>query len=179
MCSFFVESGPASSGWTVYPPLSALPKAISGSGTGMTLWLISMVLFVASSLIGALNYISTILNMRTKGMDMWKMPLTIWAFFLTAIVGVLSFPVLVSAVVLLIFDRSFGTSFYLSDIVVAGQILPNFWLPRDGLFSDWYYCIVVHCMGTPYVCNGYESFPWRGIHDYNLNYCRAFSSKDL
>jgi cytochrome c oxidase subunit 1 len=63
--------------------------------------------------------------MRTKGMDMWKMPLTIWAFFLTAIVGVLSFPVLVSAVVLLIFDRSFGTSFYLSDIVVAGQILPN------------------------------------------------------
>lgn len=125
MASFFVESGPASSGWTVYPPLSALPKAISGSGTGMTLWLISMVAFVASSLIGALNYISTILNMRTKGMDMWKMPLTIWAFFLTAIVGVLSFPVLVSAVVLLIFDRSFGTSFYLSDIVVAGQVLPN------------------------------------------------------
>ena len=125
MASFFVESGPASAGWTVYPPLSALPKAISGSGTGMTLWLISMVAFVASALIGALNYISTILNMRTKGMDMWKMPLTIWAFFLTAIVGVLSFPVLVSAVVLLIFDRSFGTSFYLSDIVVAGQVLPN------------------------------------------------------
>ena len=125
MTSFFVESGPASAGWTVYPPLSALPKAISGSGTGMTLWLMSMVAFIASSLIGALNYISTVLNMRTTGMDMWKMPLTIWAFFLTAIVGVLSFPVLVSAVVLLIFDRSFGTSFYLSDIVVAGQILPN------------------------------------------------------
>lgn len=125
MTSFFVESGPASAGWTVYPPLSALPKAISGSGTGMTLWLISMVFFIASSMIGALNYISTVLNMRTTGMDMWKMPLTIWALFLTAIVGVLSFPVLVSAVVLLIFDRSFGTSFYLSDIVVAGQILPN------------------------------------------------------
>ena len=125
MASFFVESGPASAGWTVYPPLSALPKAISGSGTGMTLWLISMVLFIASALIGALNYISTVLNMRTTGMDMWKMPLTIWAFFLTAIVGVLSFPVLVSAVVLLIFDRSFGTSFYLSDIIVAGQVLPN------------------------------------------------------
>ena len=123
--SFFVESGPASAGWTIYPPLSALPTAISGSGTGMTLWLISMIMFIASALIGALNYISTVLNMRTTGMDMWKMPLTIWAFFLTAIVGVLSFPVLVSAVVLLIFDRSFGTSFYLSDIVVAGQILPN------------------------------------------------------
>lgn len=63
--------------------------------------------------------------MRTKGMDLWKMPLTIWAFFLTAIVGMLSFPVLVSAVVLLIFDRSMGTSFYLSDLVVQGQILPN------------------------------------------------------
>lgn len=125
MGSFFVESGPASAGWTVYPPLSALPKAISGSGTGMTLWLASMVCFIISSLMGALNYISTVLNMRTTGMDMWKMPLTVWAFFLTAIVGVLSFPVLVAAVVLLIFDRSFGTSFYLSDIVVAGQVLPN------------------------------------------------------
>ncbi len=125
MGSFFVESGPASAGWTVYPPLSALPKAISGSGLGMTLWLVSMVLFVASSLMGALNYISTVLNMRTKGMDLWRMPLTIWAFFLTAITGVLSFPVLVAAVVLLIFDRSFGTSFYLSDIVMQGQVLPN------------------------------------------------------
>lgn len=123
--SFFVESGPASSGWTIYPPLSAVPTAISGSGTGMTMWLISMVLFVASQLIGGINYVSTILNMRTKGMDLWKMPLTIWAFFLTAIVGMLSFPVLVSAVVLLIFDRSAGTSFYLSDLVVQGQILPN------------------------------------------------------
>ncbi|HEY1023720.1 MAG TPA: cbb3-type cytochrome c oxidase subunit I [Sphingobacteriaceae bacterium] len=123
--SFFVESGPASAGWTIYPPLSALPKAIPGSGMGMNLWLISMVLFIASSLMGSLNYISTVLNMRTKGMDMWKMPLTVWAFFLTAVLGVLSFPVLVAAVVLLIFDRSFGTSFYLSDIVLQGQILPN------------------------------------------------------
>jgi cytochrome c oxidase subunit 1 len=125
MGSFFVQTGPASAGWTVYPPLSALPKAISGSGTGMTLWLISMVLFVASQLMGGINYISTILNMRTKGMDFWKMPLTIWSFFLTAILGVLSFPVLVAGVVLLIFDRSFGTSFYLSDIVFGTDILPN------------------------------------------------------
>ncbi|MBE8713417.1 cytochrome c oxidase subunit I [Sphingobacterium sp. KB22] len=123
--SFFVESGPASAGWTIYPPLSAVPSAISGSGLGMTLWLISMTLFIASQVMGGVNYISTVLNMRTKGMDMWKMPLTIWSFFLTAIVGLLSFPVLVSAVVLLVFDRSFGTSFYLSDLVVQGQILPN------------------------------------------------------
>ena len=125
MASFFIETGPASAGWTVYPPLSAIPKAISGSAMGMTLWLISMVLFVASQLMGGINYISTVLNMRTKGMDLWKMPLTIWAFFLTAILGVLSFPVLVAGVVLLIFDRSFGTSFYLSDIVMGTQVLPN------------------------------------------------------
>jgi cytochrome c oxidase subunit 1 len=125
MSSFFIQTGPASAGWTVYPPLSALPTAISGSGLGMTMWLISMVLFVASSLMGGINYVSTILNMRTKGMDMWKMPLTIWAFFLTAVLGILSFPVLVAGVVLLIFDRSFGTSFYLSDIVLGTQVLPN------------------------------------------------------
>jgi cytochrome c oxidase subunit 1 len=119
--SFFTEKGPAGPGWTIYPPLSALPKAMPGSGMGMTLWLISMTLFVASQLMGGINYISTILNMRTKGMDLWKMPLTIWAFFLTAILGVLAFPVLVAGVVLLIFDRSFGTSFYLSDIVIQNQ----------------------------------------------------------
>ena len=123
--SFFIESGPASPGWTIYPPLSAVPTAISGSGLGMTMWLASMTLFIVSQVLGGVNYISTILNMRTKGMDLWKMPLTIWSFFLTAIVGLLSFPVLVSAVVLLIFDRSAGTSFYLSDLVVQGQILPN------------------------------------------------------
>ncbi|MCT1526639.1 cytochrome c oxidase subunit I [Sphingobacterium hotanense] len=125
VASFFVESGPASAGWTIYPPLSAVPTAIPGSGLGMTLWLISMTLFIASQVLGGVNYISTVLNMRTKGMELWKMPLTIWAFFLTAIVGLLSFPVLVSAVVLLFFDRSVGTSFYLSDLVVGGNILPN------------------------------------------------------
>jgi cytochrome c oxidase subunit I len=125
IASFFIESGPASPGWTIYPPLSAVPTAISGSGLGMTMWLASMTLFIVSQVLGGVNYISTILNMRTKGMDLWKMPLTIWSFFLTAIVGLLSFPVLVSAVVLLIFDRSAGTSFYLSDLVVQGQILPN------------------------------------------------------
>lgn len=125
LSTFFIESGPAGAGWTIYPPLSALPKAMPGSGLGMTFWLISMVLFVASSLMGGINYVSTVLNMRTKGMDLWKMPLTIWAFFLTAILGILSFPVLVAGVVLLIFDRSFGTSFYLSDIYIAGQALPN------------------------------------------------------
>ncbi|MGH1385885.1 cytochrome c oxidase subunit I [Kordia sp.] len=121
--SLFVEGGAASAGWTIYPPLSALPEAIPGSGLGMTLWLVSMAIFIASSLLGSLNYIVTVINLRTKGMSMTRLPLTIWAFFVTAIIGVVSFPVLLSAALLLIFDRSFGTSFYLSDIFIQGEVL--------------------------------------------------------
>lgn len=123
--SLFLSTGPASGGWTVYPPLSALPQAIQGSGLGMTLWLVAMALFIVSTLLGGINYITTIINMRTRGMSFTRMPLTIWAFFFTAIIGLLSFPVLFSAALLLIFDRSFGTSFYLSDIYIAGEALSN------------------------------------------------------
>ncbi len=123
IASLFVESGPASAGWTIYPPLSAIEEAIPGSGMGMTLWLVSMAIFIASSLMGSLNYIVTVINLRTKGMTMTRLPLTVWAFFVTAIIGVISFPVLFSAALLLIFDRSFGTSFYLSDIFIKGEVL--------------------------------------------------------
>jgi cytochrome c oxidase subunit I len=125
MSSIFVNTGPASGGWTMYPPLSALKQAGDGQKIGTDLWLISMALFIVSSLLGGLNYISTILNMRTKGMSMTRMPLTIWAVFFTAILGVLSFPVLLSGAILLLFDRNLGTSFYLSDIVINGEVLPN------------------------------------------------------
>ncbi len=121
--SLFLETGPANAGWTIYPPLSVFEQGISGSGMGMTVWLISMTIFVASSLIGSLNYIVTVLNLRTKGMKMTRLPLTIWAFFVTAIIGVLSFPVLVSAVVLMIMDRTLGTSFYISDVIVGGEMM--------------------------------------------------------
>lgn len=129
LSSIFVETGPFSGGWTAYPPLSALRSASPGSDTGMDLWLVSMALFVVSQLLAGLNYISTILNMRTKGMSMTRLPLTIWALFFTAVLGVLSFPVLFSGFILLIFDRNFGTSFYLSDIYMVkdgiAQALPN------------------------------------------------------
>ncbi|MBK6838237.1 MAG: cbb3-type cytochrome c oxidase subunit I [Bacteroidetes bacterium] len=123
--SLFVQAGPASAGWTIYPPLSALPQAIPGSGLGMTLWLVSMVLFIGSALLGGINYVVTILNLRTKGMSMTRLPLTIWAFLITAILGILSFPVLFAAALLLLFDRSFGTSFYLSDIFINGAPLAH------------------------------------------------------
>jgi cytochrome c oxidase subunit I len=123
--SLFLKNGPAGGGWVIYPPLSALEQAIPGSGMGMTLWLIAMTFFIVSSLLGGINYITTIINLRTKGMSFSRLPLTIWAFFLTAIIGLLSFPVLFAAALLLVFDRSFGTSFYLSDIYIGGEALPN------------------------------------------------------
>jgi len=125
--SLFLATGPASGGWTSYPPLSALADANEGSRAGMDYWIIAMALFVVSSLLGGLNYISTILNMRTKGMSMTRLPLTIWALFFTAILGVLSFPVLLSGFILLLFDRHGGTSFYLSDIFLSetGKALSN------------------------------------------------------
>lgn len=123
--SLFIEGGPASAGWTIYPPLSALPQAISGSGLGMDLWLISMILFIVSSLLGGINYVTTVINLRTKGMTMTRLPLTVWAFTITAILGILSFPVLFAAALLLFFDRTFGTSFYLSDIFIDGAPLEH------------------------------------------------------
>lgn len=162
--SLFLSTGPFSGGWVAYPPLSALPQASDGSGTGMTLWLLSLVFFVVSVALGGVNYVTTVLNMRTKGMSMWRMPLTIWAFFVTAIIALLSFPVLVSGFLLLMFDRSLDTSFYLSEIFIGGQALDHvggspilyqhlFWflghpevyiiiLPAMGLVSE---VLSVHC----------------------------------
>ncbi|MFQ3213688.1 MAG: cytochrome c oxidase subunit 1 [Marivirga sp.] len=125
MTSIFIETGPAAGGWVVYPPLSALPQAIQGSQLGMTLWLVAMVFFIVSMLLGGINYITTVINLRTEGMSFFRLPLTIWAFFLTAVIGLLSFPVLFAAALLLVFDRSFGTSFYLSEIYIGGEALPN------------------------------------------------------
>jgi len=121
--SLFLSTGPFSGGWTAYPPLSVLPQASEGSGAGMTFWTLSLVFFVVSVLLGGVNYITTVLNLRTKGMSMWRMPLTIWAFFITAIIGLLSFPVLVSGFFLLMFDRTMNTSFFLNEIFVGGEAL--------------------------------------------------------
>lgn len=91
----------------------------------MALWIIAMVFFIAQSLLGSINYIVTIINLRTKGMTMTRLPLTIWSFLITAIVGILSFPVLLSAALLLLMDHSFGTSFFLSDIYIQGEVLAH------------------------------------------------------
>ena len=123
--SFFIQTGPASGGWTAYPPLNGLRNTgiNLGSGLGFDLWALGMTLFIVSGLLGALNYITTVMNLRTKGMGMMRLPLTVWALLFTAIVVVLSFPALLAGVVLLEFDRLLDTSFYLNNIIINGQLL--------------------------------------------------------
>lgn len=121
--SLFLSTGPFAGGWTAYPPLSALPQASTGSGTGMTLWLVALTFFVVSTLLGGINYITTVLNLRTHGLSMWRLPLTIWSFFITAIIGLLSFPVVASGFFMLMMDRGLGTSFYLNEIFIQGEAL--------------------------------------------------------
>ena len=95
LSSLFIQTGPASGGWTMYPPLSALGQAADGSKMGMDLWLISMALFIVSSLLGGLNYISTILNMRTKGMSMTRLPLTYLGIVLYRCIGCIIIPCII------------------------------------------------------------------------------------
>jgi cytochrome c oxidase subunit 1 len=121
LCSFFVGAGAAAGGWTSYPPLSALKGAVPGSAEGQTLWIVGMVFFIASFTMGGLNFVTTILNLRTKGLSLMRMPLTMWSMFLVAILGLLSFPALTAGCLMLVFDRHFGTSFFLP----AGLVLNN------------------------------------------------------
>jgi cytochrome c oxidase subunit 1 len=116
-------------GWTGYPPLSALGKiAGPGQGAGVTLWITSIAIFCVASLLGALNFITTLLNMRCQGMSLMRMPLTCWSWFTTAVLALLAFPVLLAAGVLLLLDRQAGTSFF----IPAGEVLNDLVQPHKG-----------------------------------------------
>ncbi|HEV3306458.1 MAG TPA: cbb3-type cytochrome c oxidase subunit I [Candidatus Sulfotelmatobacter sp.] len=123
IAAFFVTGGAPLHGWTGYAPLSALPSAGPGEGLGADLWITSIAIFCIASLMGALNFLTTTLDMRAKGMTMMRMPLTVWSWFITAILGLLAFGVLLSAGILLLMDRNLGTSFYVPLVVVNGQIM--------------------------------------------------------
>jgi cytochrome c oxidase subunit I len=123
ICAFFVTGGAPLHGWTGYAPLSALQSAGPGEGLGADLWITSIAIFCIASLMGALNFLTTTLDMRAKGMTMMRMPLTCWSWFITAILGLLAFGVLLSAGILLLMDRNLGTSFYVPLVVVNGQIM--------------------------------------------------------
>src|SRR3989475_2031581 len=124
--ALFLEGGAPLGGWTAYAPLSALGEiAGPGQGMGMNLWIISIALFCLGSLLGALNFITTLLNMRTRGMSLMRKPLTCWAWFTTAVLALLSFPVLLGGGILLLLDRIAGTSFFIpGGSYVSGALLP-------------------------------------------------------
>ena len=124
IAAFFVPGGAPLSGWTNYPPLSALQSAGPGQGTGEDLWLVSIALFCIASMLGALNFITTTLDLRARGMKMMKLPLTVWSWFITAILGLLAFGVLLAAGVLLLLDRNVGTSFFVpGGLVLNGEMV--------------------------------------------------------
>jgi cytochrome c oxidase subunit 1 len=114
LAGFFVPQGHAASGWTAYAPLSAVP-AYQGVNWGQNLWLISLFILTVSSLMGAINYITTVINMRAPGMTYFRMPLVVWSLFITAILLLLALPVLMSATAMLLFDRTLGTHWFLPE----------------------------------------------------------------
>jgi cytochrome c oxidase subunit I len=125
LATFFIADGPPISGWTAYPPLSAVGSAAGpGEGLGQTLWIVSIAIFCIGAMLGSINFIATTLDLRTRGMKLMRMPLTCWAWFVTAILGLLSFAVLFAAGILLLLDRLGGTSFFIpANLIVSDQII--------------------------------------------------------
>src|SRR5262245_24507092 len=113
--SFFVEGGASQSGWTGYPTLSAIYEAAPGSHFGQTLWLLGLIMVGVSSMMGSVNYLTTIIQMRAPGMTMFRLPMTIWAMFITAILQAFALPVLTAALFMQMLDRELGTGFFLPD----------------------------------------------------------------
>jgi cytochrome c oxidase subunit I len=127
IASFFVGDGPTLAGWTQYAPLSAIGSAAGpGQGLGEILWASSIAIFCVGQLLGSLNFITTTLDMRTRGMSLWRLPLTTWAWFITSIMGLTAFAVLMPACILLILDHVAGTSFFVpSNLVLNDQLQPH------------------------------------------------------
>jgi len=127
ICALFATGGAPISGWTGYAPLSALGEiAGPGLGLGQTLWVISIAIFCVASLLTSLNFLTTTLNLRARGMSLTRMPLTVWAWFTTAILALLAFPVLLAAGILLILDRVGGTSFFIpAGLIVSDKVIPH------------------------------------------------------
>ena len=175
LLSFLVEGGAAAAGWTAYPPLSAVASAVPGSGMGQTVWLLSMALFIASFTMSGLNIVTTVFSLRAPGMRMMRMPITVWSYFVASILGLLAFPPLTAAAIMLLFDRHFGTSFFLpSGMVIATQALPNqggspllwqhlFWF----LGHPEVYVLILPALGV--ICDIIPAFTRKPIFGYRLN----------
>lgn len=173
--SFFVSGGPTGAGWTLYPP-QAILSGTPGADAGILLMLISLAIFIVAFTMGGLNYVSTILQARAKGMTLMRMPLTIWGIFVATILGLLAFPALLVSAIMMIFDKVVGTSFFMPAILSLGETLDHsggspilfqhlFWffghpevyivaLPAFGMVSD---VIAVHARKNIF---GYRMMVW-------------------
>ncbi|UCF21501.1 MAG: cbb3-type cytochrome c oxidase subunit I [Gemmatimonadota bacterium] len=163
--SLFVEGGAAGAGWTVYAPLSAVPQ-YTGVSLGQQLWIISIVFFGGSSLLGSVNYITTVINMRAPGMTLFRMPLSIWGLFVTAIIALLAVPILAAAIIMLLFDQTIGTTFFLP----AGGGQPLLWQHLFWFFGHpEVYILILPAMGivSDIIANGSRK-PVFGYHSMVL-----------
>jgi cytochrome c oxidase subunit 1 len=176
VASFFAPGGPTGAGWTLYPPQAILGGTPGGQQTGILLMLASLMLFIVGFTMGGLNYVVTVLQGRTRGMTLMRMPLTVWGIFTATVMALLAFPALFVACVMMMFDRVLGTSFFMPALVEMGEQLKYgggspilfqhlFWffghpevyivaLPAFGIVSD---LISVHARKNIF---GYRMMVW-------------------
>lgn len=175
LASFFVPGGPTGAGWTLYPP-QAILSGTPGSDWGIILMLVSLAIFIVAATMGGLNYVTTVLQARTRGMTLMRMPLTVWGIFMATILALLAFPALFVSAVMMLFDKLLHTSFFMPAILAMGQQLDHeggspilfqhlFWffghpevyivaLPAFGIVSD---LISVHARKNIF---GYRMMVW-------------------
>nr|MCS5559461.1 cbb3-type cytochrome c oxidase subunit I [Oceanospirillaceae bacterium] len=175
LASFFVPGGPTGAGWTLYPP-QAITAGTPGAEWGIILMLVSLIIFIIAATMGGLNYVTTVLQARTHGMTMFRMPLTVWGIFVASILALLAFPALFVSGVMMLLDKTIGTSFFMPDMLQFGTQLDHtggspilfqhlFWffghpevyivaLPAFGLVSD---LISVHARRSIF---GYRMMVW-------------------
>src|SRR5438093_4555166 len=175
LASFFVPGGPTGAGWTLYPPQAILPGT-PGTEWGIVLMLVSLVTFIVAATMGGLNYVATVLQARTRGMTMMRLPLTVWGIFMATILALLAFPALFVSAIMMTLDQALGTSFFMPALVSRGEHLAYnggspilfqhlFWffghpevyivaLPAFGIVSD---LISVHARKNIF---GYRMMVW-------------------
>src|SRR6476661_7968891 len=122
VASFFVPGGPTGAGWTLYPP-QAILEGTPGSRGGIVLMLLSLAVFIVGFTMGGLNYVVTVLQARTRGMTMMRLPLTVWGIFMATVLALLAFPALFVSAIMMLLDMTLGTSFFMPSLVDRGQHL--------------------------------------------------------
>jgi len=175
IASMFVPGGATGSGWTLYPP-QAVTGGTPGSNLGIIMMLVSLIVFIIGFTMGGLNYVVTVLQGRTRGMTLMRMPLTIWGIFMATVLALLAFPALLVACIMMLFDKIVGTSFFMPAVISMGEQLPHtggspvlfehlFWffghpevyivaLPAFGIVSD---LLSTHARKTIF---GYRMMVW-------------------